>query len=157
MEPIKDHILDLAWRASFAGHLLPLAPMDFLNLDPTRPSRGLNNLRVFDPGGCFSKRYYHHMLYRADSKYHPQHLPERTILRIFSFRLFFALWTPLFEEPSSALEHAQNWTSMDINSKRTQWTPNGFAFLPVMEFTLLLLNLLPLECRIRNLDNTPWP
>jgi hypothetical protein len=47
---------------------------------------GLNSPRVFDPGGCFSKRYYHHMLFGAYSKYHPQHLPDSRF-RFSTFRL----------------------------------------------------------------------
>jgi hypothetical protein len=31
MEPLRIMPWNLAWRTSFAGHLLPLAPMDFLN------------------------------------------------------------------------------------------------------------------------------
>jgi hypothetical protein len=48
---------------------------------------GLNSPRVFDPGGCFSKRYYHQMLFGAYSKYHPQHLLDRTVCRFSTFRL----------------------------------------------------------------------
>jgi hypothetical protein len=87
MEPLRIMPWNLAWRTPFAGHLLPLAPMDFLNpwIRLVRVE-GLNSPRVFDPGGCFSKRYYHHMLFGAYSKYHPQHLPDSRF-RFSTFRL----------------------------------------------------------------------
>ena len=82
---------------------------------------GLNNPRVFDPGGCFSKRYYHQMLFGACSKYHPQHLPDRAVCRFSTFRLSLPCGRRLFEE---TLEQPKYWTSHG-HQKDIIWTPNG--------------------------------
>jgi hypothetical protein len=112
---------------------------------------GLNNPRVFDPGGCFSKRYYHQMLFGACSKYHPQHLPDRAVCRFSTFRLSLPCGRRLLKNHWNSRSTGHH---MDIRRTSTghQMDTKWICFLAghgVCAFASI--NLLPLECRMEKL------